>query len=122
MAFKFKLPALGEGIMEGEIVSWAVAEGDEVKEDDTLVEIQNDKSVEELPSPVNGKVVKIHVAAGEVAQLGQVIIEIDAPGYEDDSAEEAAPATPAAAPAGAPAQTAAPAGSTSSYFQFKLPA
>ena len=122
MAFKFKLPALGEGIMEGEIVSWAVAEGDEVKEDDTLVEIQNDKSVEELPSPVNGKVVKIHVAAGEVAQLGQVIIEIDAPGYEDDSAEEAAPATPAVAPAGAPAQTAAPAGSTSSYFQFKLPA
>lgn len=120
MAFKFKLPALGEGIMEGEIVSWAVAEGDEVKEDDTLVEIQNDKSVEELPSPVNGKVLKIHVAEGEVATLGQVIIEIDAPGYEDDSAEET-PAAPAAAPAGASSQTAAPAGGTS-YFQFKLPA
>lgn len=119
MAFKFKLPALGEGIMEGEIVSWAVAEGDEVKEDDTLVEIQNDKSVEELPSPVNGKVLKIHVEAGQVAQLGQVIIEIDAPGYEDDSAEEAPVA--AAAPAGATSATAAPAGGTS-YFQFKLPA
>lgn len=117
MAFKFKLPALGEGIMEGEIVSWAVAEGDEVKEDDTLVEIQNDKSVEELPSPVNGKVLKIHVAEGEVATLGQVIIEIDAPGYEDDSAEE----LPVAAPAGATSQTATPAGGTS-YFQFKLPA
>ena len=86
MAFKFKLPALGEGIMEGEIVSWAVAVGDEVKEDDTLVEIQNDKSVEELPSPVSGKVLKIHFAEGEVAQLGQVLIEIDAPGHEDDSA------------------------------------
>ena len=125
MAFKFKLPALGEGIMEGEIVSWAVAVGDEVKEDDTLVEIQNDKSVEELPSPVSGTVVKIHFAEGEVAQLGQVIIEIDVPGYEDDSAEEApveAPATPAAAPAGASSQTAAPAGATSGYFQFKLPA
>lgn len=122
MAFKFKLPALGEGIMEGEIVSWAVAVGDEVKEDDTLVEIQNDKSVEELPSPVSGKVLKIHFAEGEVAQLGQVLIEIDAPGHEDDSAEEAPAAAPVAAPAGASSQTAAPAGASSSYFQFKLPA
>lgn len=63
MAFQFKLPALGEGIMEGEIVAWDVEEGDEVKEDDILVEIQNDKSVEELPSPVNGTIKKIHVAA-----------------------------------------------------------
>lgn len=88
MAFQFKLPALGEGIMEGEIVAWDVEEGDEVKEDDILVEIQNDKSVEELPSPVNGTIKKIHIAAGEVATLGQVIVEIDAPGYEDEEAPE----------------------------------
>ena len=116
MAFKFKLPALGEGIMEGEVVSWLVAEGDEVKEDDTLVEIQNDKSVEELPSPVNGKVLKIHVQEGEVATLGQVIIEIDAPGYEDEAEE--APAASAEAAAPAPKQAAA----TGGYFKFKLPA
>ena len=118
MAFKFKLPALGEGIMEGEVVSWSVAEGDEVKEDDTLVEIQNDKSVEELPSPVNGKVLKIHVQEGEVATLGQVIIEIDAPGYEDETEE--APAE-AAAPAPKQASETKPA-ATGGYFKFKLPA
>src|SRR5690606_4454307 len=50
--FQFKLPALGEGIMEGEVASWPVKEGDTINEDDTLVEIQNDKSVEEIPSPV----------------------------------------------------------------------
>ena len=63
MAFQFKLPALGEGIMEGEIVAWDVKEGDTINEDDTLVEVQNDKSVEELPSPVSGKVTKILVLA-----------------------------------------------------------
>ncbi|WP_373816539.1 biotin/lipoyl-containing protein, partial [Jeotgalibaca porci] len=45
MAYKFKLPALGEGIMEGEIASWPIKVGDTINEDDTLVEIQNDKSV-----------------------------------------------------------------------------
>ena len=50
MAFKFRLPDIGEGIAEGEIVKWDVKEGDTIQEDDTLVEIQNDKSVEEIPS------------------------------------------------------------------------
>ncbi len=59
MAFAFKLPELGEGMAEGEIASWLVKEGDAVKEDDVLVEIQNDKSVSELPSPVAGTIKKI---------------------------------------------------------------
>ncbi len=59
MAFAFKLPELGEGMAEGEIASWLVKEGDTVKEDDVLVEIQNDKSVSELPSPVAGTIKKI---------------------------------------------------------------
>ncbi|WP_311517197.1 2-oxo acid dehydrogenase subunit E2 [uncultured Streptococcus sp.] len=114
MAFQFKLPALGEGIMEGEIVAWDVKEGDTINEDDTLVEVQNDKSVEELPSPVSGKVTKILVPAGQVAKLGQVIVEIDAPGHEsDDSEDESTPSTD---------QETSQASASNAYFQFKLPA
>ncbi|XJS11420.1 dihydrolipoyllysine-residue acetyltransferase [Aerococcaceae bacterium WGS1372] len=118
MAFKFKLPELGEGIVEGEVVSWLVAEGDQVNEDDIIVEIQNDKAVEELPSPVTGTVKSISVQEGEVAVVGQTLIEIDAPGYEDDSEEEAVQeVAPAAAPASAPAATS----QGSSNFLFRLP-
>jgi hypothetical protein len=49
MAFQFKLPDIGEGIAEGEIVKWFVKPGDTINEDDTLLEVQNDKSVEEIP-------------------------------------------------------------------------
>ena len=52
--FQFKLPDIGEGIAEGEIVKWFVKPGDTINEDDTLLEVQNDKSVEEIPSPVTG--------------------------------------------------------------------
>src|SRR5699024_11832355 len=55
MAFQFKLPDIGEGIAEGEIVKWMVKPGDTINEDDTLLEVQNDKSVEEIPSPVTGR-------------------------------------------------------------------
>ena len=81
MAYQFKLLDIGEGIAEGEIQKWAVAEGDTIQEDDVLLEVQNDKSVEEIPSPVSGKVVKILVGEGEVATVGQVLVEIDAPGH-----------------------------------------
>lgn len=117
MAFKFRLPDIGEGIAEGEIVKWNVKEGDTIQEDDTLVEIQNDKSVEEIPSPVTGKVLKILVAEGTVARVGDVLVEIDAPGHEDDGdatpaapAEEAAPAATSTAPAAPGAPTGEPAG------------
>lgn len=125
MAFLFKLPELGEGIVEGEVASWPVKEGDEIKEDDILVEIQNDKSVESIPSPVSGKILKIHVAEGQVAVVGDVLVEIDAPGHESD-----APATSPAAPAAVeeakdPAQGTDHAGANTSaaagLFQFKLP-
>ena len=100
MAFKFRLPDIGEGIAEGEIVKWDVKEGDTIQEDDTLVEIQNDKSVEEIPSPVTGKILKILVPEGTVARVGDVLVEIDAPGHEDDGdAAPAAEAAPETAPA-----------------------
>lgn len=117
MSFKFKLPALGEGIMEGEIVSWSIKEGDTINEDDTLLEVQNDKSVEEIPSPVTGKVLKIVAPVGTVAVIGDVLVEIDAPGHEDEGSAAPAPATASAA-----STPAAPAASTGGLFQFKLPA
>lgn len=98
MAFVFKLPDIGEGIHEGEILKWFVQEGDEIKEDDVLCEVQNDKAVVEIPSPVEGKVLKIHVQEGEVAVVGDPLISIDAEGYEDDT-PEAEPEQPSKEPA-----------------------
>ncbi len=92
MAYEFKLPDIGEGIHEGEIVKWFFKEGDEVKEDDSLCEVQNDKAVVEIPSPVEGTVKKIHVQEGEVAIVGDTLITFDAEGYESDDAEEKEPA------------------------------
>lgn len=77
MAFAFKLPDIGEGIHEGVIVKWFIKPGDEVKEDDILVEIQNDKTVVEISSPVDGKVLEIKVAEGETAVVGDVLVTID---------------------------------------------
>ncbi|MFD1419737.1 2-oxo acid dehydrogenase subunit E2 [Lactiplantibacillus songbeiensis] len=107
MAYEFKLPELGEGLEEGEIASWLVKPGDEVKEDDSLVEIQNDKSVEELPSPVDGKIIKILIPEGETAKIGDVIVTID-DGSGDNATPAATPAEPAAqATPSAPAESAA---------------
>ena len=83
MSFQFKLPDIGEGIHEGEIVKWFVKKGDKVKEDDVLCEVQNDKAVVEIPSPVEGTVEEILVAEGTVATVGQVLVTFDAPGYEN---------------------------------------
>jgi pyruvate dehydrogenase E2 component (dihydrolipoamide acetyltransferase) len=83
VAYEFKLPDIGEGIHEGEIVKWFVKPGDEVKEDDILIEVQNDKAVVEIPSPVDGKVLELKVEEGTVSVVGDVLLTIDAPGYED---------------------------------------
>ncbi|MEC2053631.1 2-oxo acid dehydrogenase subunit E2 [Peribacillus psychrosaccharolyticus] len=83
MAFQFRLPDIGEGIHEGEIVKWFVKSGDKIQEDDVLCEVQNDKAVVEIPSPVEGTVEEIHVEEGTVAVVGDILISFDAPGYED---------------------------------------
>lgn len=117
MSFQFKLPDIGEGIHEGEIVKWFVKPGDKVQEDDVLCEVQNDKSVVEIPSPVEGTVLEVLVDEGTVATVGQVLITFDAPGYEDlkfkGDEEEEAPKQEEAAPA-APQETAAPAAAANS--------
>ena len=96
MAFEFKLPDIGEGIHEGEILKWFVKEGEHIEEDDPLCEVQNDKAVVEIPSPVEGEVLEIHVQEGEVAIVGDPLIKIDAEGYESDEEEEQAPEEPTA--------------------------
>ena len=57
--FQFAFPALGEGIHEGKVAKWIVHEGDFVREDEPLAEVENDKAVVEIPSPVEGKVVQL---------------------------------------------------------------
>lgn len=131
MAYQFKLPELGEGMAEGEISSWDVKEGDTVKEDDVLVEIQNDKSVSELPSPVAGTIKKILKQEGETVEIGDVLVEIDdgSPDTGDSGSSEAAPAeapkeeaAPAAAPApAAAAPTGVPAASDPNKLVLAMP-
>lgn len=87
MAYEVKLHDIGEGIHEGEIAKWFVSEGDKIEEDDSLVEIANDKAVVEMPSPVSGKVEKIHVAEGEVTTVGTTIVTID-DGSESTSGDD----------------------------------
>src|SRR5215213_6024864 len=86
MAYAFKLPDLGEGLTEGEVARWLVAVGDEIAEDQPLVEIQTDKTTVEIPSPAAGLVSRILVAEGEIAPVGAVLVVI---GADDD--DDAAP-------------------------------
>ena len=76
MAYEFKLPDLGEGLTEGEVARWLVEEGQDVAEDDPLVEIQTDKTTVEIPSPAAGKVARILVREGEVVPVGTVLVVI----------------------------------------------
>jgi pyruvate/2-oxoglutarate dehydrogenase complex dihydrolipoamide acyltransferase (E2) component len=76
MAYEFKLPDLGEGLTEGEIARWLVQEGQEIGEDDPLVEIATDKTTVEIPSPAAGTVARILVAEGEVVPVGTVLVVI----------------------------------------------
>jgi pyruvate/2-oxoglutarate dehydrogenase complex dihydrolipoamide acyltransferase (E2) component len=76
VAYELKLPDLGEGLTEGEIARWLVSEGQDVAEDDPLVEIQTDKTTVEIPSPAAGTVSKILVEEGAVVPVGTVIVVI----------------------------------------------
>src|SRR5438105_1540443 len=76
VAYEFKLPDLGEGLTEGEIARWLVSEGQEIAEDEPLVEIQTDKTTVEIPSPAAGKVARILVAEGDVVPVGTVLVVI----------------------------------------------
>jgi pyruvate dehydrogenase E2 component (dihydrolipoamide acetyltransferase) len=103
MAYEFKLPDLGEGLTEGEVASWLVSEGDEIAEDQPLVEIQTDKTTVEIPSPAAGTVAKILVEEGATVPVGTVLVVIGgdgaAPADEEQPRAEPAPQQEAAAAA-----------------------
>jgi pyruvate dehydrogenase E2 component (dihydrolipoamide acetyltransferase) len=95
VAYEFKLPDLGEGLTEGEVARWLVSEGDEVAEDQPLVEIQTDKTTVEIPSPAAGKVAQILVEEGAVVPVGTILVVIGedgaAPAGEDQPKAEQPP-------------------------------
>jgi pyruvate dehydrogenase E2 component (dihydrolipoamide acetyltransferase) len=88
MLREFKFPDVGEGIAEAEIVRWLVKEGDSVKEDQDLLEVETDKAVLTLNSPYTGKIKKLHGQEGEIIKVGDVLTTVDAAG-EDTTAVEA---------------------------------
>jgi pyruvate dehydrogenase E2 component (dihydrolipoamide acetyltransferase) len=105
MAKEFRFPDVGEGISEGEVVRWAVAEGDRVEMDQALGEIETDKAVVEIPSPFAGTVLKLHFKPKDIVKVGQVLVTIGEKGEAvPETAVVAAPAVLQPVPAaGAPA-------------------
>lgn len=88
-AYKFKMPELGEGLVEGEIVKWQVKAGDSIAEDDVICEVQNDKAVVEVPSPVSGTIKEIQVDEGTVSSVGDVLAILDVEGEVDEDDDQA---------------------------------
>ena len=106
MPFEFRLPDIGEGVAEGEVVQWFVKEGEAVREDQTLVSVLTDKANVEIPSPKTGRVAKIHAAVGEKVKVGGLLVTIETePGA---APKPAPPASSSVAPAPSP-KAAAPA-------------
>ena len=88
--YAFKLPDIGEGVVEGEVVEWMVSMGDTVKEDDPILSVMTDKATVEIPSPVDGKVSKIIGEHGDILPVGEVCIEFEVEGSgNSDSTSEA---------------------------------
>ncbi|PIO00383.1 2-oxo acid dehydrogenase subunit E2 [archaeon CG10_big_fil_rev_8_21_14_0_10_43_11] len=77
MVYEFAFPDVGEGISEGEIIKWHVKKGDTVKQDQTLVEIETDKAVVNIPSPTKGKITRLHAKEGATLKVGALLITID---------------------------------------------
>ncbi|MCC6747437.1 MAG: 2-oxo acid dehydrogenase subunit E2 [Deltaproteobacteria bacterium] len=77
MSFEFKLPDIGEGLHEGTLVEWLVAEGESVKLDQPFARVETDKAVVELPAPRAAKVSRLHARAGEAIQVGQVLVTFE---------------------------------------------
>jgi pyruvate dehydrogenase E2 component (dihydrolipoamide acetyltransferase) len=100
VAYEFKLPDLGEGLTEGEIARWLVQEGQEIAEDDPLVEIQTDKTTVEIPSPAAGKVARILVAEGDVVPVGTVLVVIGEDGAASSASDPTRGQTPGPVPSG----------------------
>ena len=112
--YVFKLPDLGEGTVQAEIISWRVKPGDEVAEDDVLVEVMTEKAAVEVPAPVTGKIVSTTGEAGDMVAVGAelVVLETAADTADAAAAPTAAAPTPAARTPAAPTPAAANGGGT----------
>jgi pyruvate dehydrogenase E2 component (dihydrolipoamide acetyltransferase) len=100
---EFRLPDVGEGLTEADIVSWHVKPGDTVTINQIIVDIETAKAVVELPSPYAGTVTALLVDAGQTVDVGTPIIAVDVPGPEDAATEPAPPENPAPETKAAPA-------------------
>ena len=110
---EFKLPDIGEGVHEGEIVKWLVKEGDRIDEDQPLVEVMTDKATVEIPSPATGRIAKLHYKEGDVVKVDSVLVTIEEAGEPEEKKavpkKPAAPKEPLKSPP-PPARTGGPAG------------
>jgi pyruvate dehydrogenase E2 component (dihydrolipoamide acetyltransferase) len=117
MAFEFRLPDIGEGVAQGEVVHWHVKVGDAIKEDQPLVSVLTDKANVEIPSPRTGRIAALHAKEGEVVKVGGLLVTIE-------TAEASAAAAPSAhAPPPSPAPSpATPAGGVAASSAPSAPA
>jgi pyruvate dehydrogenase E2 component (dihydrolipoamide acetyltransferase) len=116
MAYEFRLPDIGEGVAEGEVVKWFVAEGETVREDAPLVSVLTDKANVEIPSPKSGRIVKLHAAVGEKVKVGGLLVTIETAGGTT------APSAPSPAPSRGEAPAARPPAAGASAAPEKAPA
>ena len=88
----FKLPDIGEGVVEGEVVQWHVSVGDSVSEDDAIVDVMTDKATVTIPSPHDGTIAVLHGGVGDMVAVGAALVEFGEGGDSPaDSAEEKEP-------------------------------
>ncbi len=97
MVYEFRLPDIGEGVAEGEVVRWFVQEGESIAEDAPLVSVLTDKANVEIPSPRAGRIARLHAAVGDKVKVGGLLVTI-----ETSEAASAAPPVPPAEPSVAP--------------------
>src|SRR5688500_17773834 len=88
--YEFKLPDIGEGVVEGEIVKWLVKEGENVAEDQPMVEVMTDKATVTIPSPKKGKVIERKGAEGAIAKVHETLVVLDVEGAAGAAAEKPA--------------------------------
>jgi pyruvate/2-oxoglutarate dehydrogenase complex dihydrolipoamide acyltransferase (E2) component len=120
-SFEFKLPDIGEGVTEGEIVNWLVQEGDTVGEDQEMVEVMTDKATVTIGAPKAGRVARLGGKVGDVIPVGSVLIVLDLASGASAGAPAAAAAAPRAAPAPAAARDEGPAATAVGDIRDTLP-
>lgn len=106
--YLFRLPDVGEGVAEAEIVVWHVKPGDTVSEDQSLVDVMTDKATVDMTSPVDGRVTAIHGDIGAMLPVGSVLVELEVEGAGNAAADGSAPAPAPVAPGATSAVAAAP--------------